>query len=174
MSRRTGALAVVLLAMCGLVVAQSTQAPATLDDLLSEIRGLRGDIARSSNATVRTQMLVARMQIQEQRINTIVRQITEAQNEMAGAKQMVAVNEGQLKRAEAEIASATGDDRLAAQLALADLKERIGPVLAQFQQRVQELTLRESELMNQFSIEQVHWNDFHDRLDALERSLQTQ
>jgi hypothetical protein len=45
---------------------------------------------------------------------------------------------------------------------------------AQFQQRVQELTLRENERMSQFSDEQVRSNDFNDRLDILERSLQSQ
>lgn len=54
------------------------------------------------------------------------------------------------------------------------MKQRLGPVLAQFQQRVQELTLRQSELMNQFATEQIRWNDFNDRLDGLERSLQSQ
>jgi hypothetical protein len=74
------ALGFILMSIGAVVGAQTTAIPATLDDLLSELRGLRSDLARSSNATVRTQMLVARMQIQEQRINTVLRQITEVQN----------------------------------------------------------------------------------------------
>ena len=37
-------------------------------------------------------MFVARMQIQEQRIDTVLRQITEVQNQIAQVRQMVAAN----------------------------------------------------------------------------------
>jgi hypothetical protein len=175
-AKRSGYLALGVLAVSFGVAfaAQSRTGPATLDDLLSEIRGLRADLATSSNATLRTQMLVARIQIQEQRVNTTFRQLTDVQNEMAGVKQMVALNEGQLKQAEHELETTVGNDRVAAELAFADVQRRIGPVLAQFRQRAQELTTRQDELLNQFSTDQVRWNDFNDRLDALERSLQTQ
>jgi hypothetical protein len=161
-----------VLSFGAVLIAQNRSTPATLDDLLSEIRGLRADIATSSSITVRSQLLVARMQIEEQRIVSILRQITEQQNEMAGARQMIAANEAQLKMAENELAGATGDERRAAELALGEVKVRIGPVLAQFQRRAQELSLRESELMNQLATEQSRWTDFNDRLDALERSAQ--
>jgi hypothetical protein len=83
------AMAVAIFATYGFLGAQARQNPATIDDLLSEIRGLRADIARSSNATTRTQMLVARMQVQEQRVNTTVRRIAEVQSELAQARQLV-------------------------------------------------------------------------------------
>lgn len=175
MAKLSGAFAIALLLTYGLLSAQTQQSPATLDDLVSEIRGLRADIARSSNATVRTHMLVARMQIQEQRINTVLRQITEVQNQLAEARQMTADNEGTLKRIQDAITRAENNEQLEVLTnELADIKQRSGPLLAQFQQRVQELTLRENELMSQFSAEQVRWNDFNDRLDILERSLQSQ
>src|SRR5687767_9859609 len=160
MAMRLGsAMIVALFATYGLLAAQDQQNPATMGDLLSEIRGLRADIARSSNATVRTQMFVARMQIQEQRIDTVLRQITEVQNQIAQVRQMVAALEGPLKQAEIDFARTSADAGVSAeerrqnQYAFADMKQRIGPQLAQAQQRVQELTLRESELINQFSTE---------------------
>jgi hypothetical protein len=119
-------------------------------------------------------MLVARMQVQEQRINTVLRQVAEVQYEIVTTRQMVTGLEGQLKQAENELAQAKPDERQQIEAAFTDSKERFGPQIAQFQRRVQELTLRESELMNQFSTEQIRWNDFNDRLDALERSLQSQ
>jgi hypothetical protein len=88
---------------------------------------------------------------------------------------MIAANEGQFKRAEDALARVTGtDDREQLTLEVGDMKQRLGPVLAQSQQRLQELTARESELMNQFAGEQIRWNDFNARLDALERALQPQ
>jgi hypothetical protein len=180
MMKLSGALAVILLATCGLLGAQAKQNPATLDDLLSEIRGLRADVARSSSASVRTQMFVARMQIQEQRINTVLRQITEVQNQIVQVRQMVTALEGPLKLAETDFArtsadiSVSAEERRQNQYAFADMKQRVGPQLVQAQQRIQDLTLRESELTNQFTTEQIRWNDFNDRLDSLERSFQTQ
>jgi chromosome segregation ATPase len=174
------AIVVAVFATCGFLGAQARQNPATLDDLLTEIRGLRGDIARSSSATVRTQMFVARMQIQETRIDTVLRQITDVQNQIAQVRQMVAAIEGPLKQAETDFARSSADIRVSAeerqqtQYAFSDMKQRFGPQLAQAQQRMQELALRESELLNQFSTEQIRWNEFNDRLDALERSLQSQ
>ena len=180
MTKLSWALAAVFVTTCGVLGAQTRQSPATLDNLLSEIRGLRADIARSSSATIRTQMFVARMQIQEQRINTVLRQITEVQNQIAQARQMAAALEGPLKQAETDAARTAGDAGISAeerkrnQYAVADMKERLGLQLAEVQQRVQELTTRESELISQYSTEQIRWNDFNNRLDALERSLQSQ
>lgn len=174
MAKLCAVVATTLILACGLLAAQTTRGPATLDDLLSEIRGLRADIARSSNATVRTQMLVARMQVQEQRINTVLRQITEVQNQIATTRQIVVSIEGSIKQAIGDPAQAPPQERQKIQAELAHFKEQFGPQLAELQQRLQGLALRESELMGQFSTEQIRWTDFNDRLDALERSLQSQ
>ena len=160
-----------LIGCFGVAIAAQTRT-ATLDDVVAEIRGLRAEMSRSANATVRTQLLVARMQIQEQRINLVTRQITEVQTQLAQVKQVIAQMEVPLKQAEAELARATGDERREMELSVADAKLRFGTPLAQLQQRVQDLTFHESELMNQFATEQVRWTDFNERLDALERSLQ--
>jgi hypothetical protein len=40
---------------------QAQRSPATLDDLLTEIRGLRADLSQQSGASLRTQLLVARL-----------------------------------------------------------------------------------------------------------------
>src|SRR5262245_26659226 len=56
---------------------QAERSSATLDDLLSEIRGLRADLGQQSSATLRTQLLVARLTLQEQRINALGGQLNE-------------------------------------------------------------------------------------------------
>jgi hypothetical protein len=50
--------------------------PATMTDLLLEIRALRGDLSQSLSATVRSQVIVGRVQMQEQRIAAIKRELT--------------------------------------------------------------------------------------------------
>ncbi len=70
-----------------LASAQFRQGPATLDDVVTELRGIRADLAETSSASVRAQLLLARLQLQEQRINGLMRQIGEVQSQIAGARQ---------------------------------------------------------------------------------------
>jgi hypothetical protein len=70
-----------MLVSLGLLVAvhatgQTQRTPATMDDLLEEIQGLRGDLTRSSTSGTRAQILTARLSLQEQRINDLGRQFT--------------------------------------------------------------------------------------------------
>src|SRR5262245_23149863 len=72
-----------LVAVCGAVAVvsavavgsgQAQRGPATMDDLLVEIRGLRADLAQTAGANTRMQLLVARLTIQEQRVNAVLRE----------------------------------------------------------------------------------------------------
>ena len=162
-----------------LILAQSSavrQAPASLDDLLSEIKGLRADMAQSSGATIKTQLLVARLQVEEQRMNGIAKQIVDVQTQLAAVRQSVAAAESDVKRTGDIVSGPTPSSipeamkkDFAAQFAaqLADMKSR----LEIQQRREQELAAQEGALTNQFASEQARWSDFNDRLDALERSL---
>lgn len=78
---------VMALCLTALASAQMRQGPASLDDVLVELRGIRADLAETSSASVRSQLLVARLQLQEQRINGLMRQIAEVQMQIAGARQ---------------------------------------------------------------------------------------
>jgi chromosome segregation ATPase len=80
--------------MTALTYGQFRQGPATLDDVLVELRGIRADLAETSSASVRSQVLVARLQLQEQRINGLMRQISDVQNQLAGARQQAQGPEG--------------------------------------------------------------------------------
>jgi hypothetical protein len=70
-----------------LVSGQMRTGPASLDDVVVELRGIRADLAETSSASVRSQLLVARLQLQEQRIYGIMRQLADVQNQIAGARQ---------------------------------------------------------------------------------------
>ena len=162
-----------------LILAQSSavrQAPTTMDDLLTELKGLRADMAQASSATIKTQLLVARLQVEEQRMNGIAKQIVDVQTQLAAVRHDVVATELGVKqtddiingRAANPFPEAIQKD-FAAQLAaqLADFKSR----LELQQRREQELAAQEGALSNQFASEQARWSDFNDRLDALERSL---
>ena len=47
---------------------QTQRGAATLDDVVSEIRGLRADLKKSTAATTQVQLLTVRLQLQEQRL----------------------------------------------------------------------------------------------------------
>ena len=69
-------LGVVLSARSG---AAPQAAPGSTDALLAEIKGLRADFNQRLDASIRAQLLVARLQLQEQRITTLSRQLADVQ-----------------------------------------------------------------------------------------------
>lgn len=70
-----------------LVSGQMRTGPASLEDVVAELRGIRADLAETSSASVRSQLLVARLQLQEQRIAGLTRQRADIQNQIALARQ---------------------------------------------------------------------------------------
>ena len=74
-----------------------TAAPATMDDLLNELRALRTELRESSAASLRAQLLVARLQLQEQRINTVWRQLSEVEDNLQANEKNRAAPEEILK-----------------------------------------------------------------------------
>jgi chromosome segregation ATPase len=155
--------AVVVVALLSRQSTGSLQTPAksSTDDLLNEVRALRAELHQAVSASIRTQLLVARFQLQEQRFNLIARQLTETREEIAKIEQARAFMTAQLKP--------FGEMSEEAQKAFEPLKA----IVEQGQQREQELRAREAELSAQLAAEQSRWSEFNDRLDAVERELQT-
>jgi len=81
------AAALVAVVLTTLASGQIRQGPASLDDVVAELRGIRADLAETSSASVRSQLLLARLQLQEQRIYGLMRQLADVQNQLAGARQ---------------------------------------------------------------------------------------
>lgn len=77
--------AILVAAVAGGVTAQQRPAPsraATLDDLLEELRAFRSELRDSSATSLRAQLVLARLQLQEQRVNTIWRQLSEVEEKL--------------------------------------------------------------------------------------------
>jgi hypothetical protein len=175
--RRTTAQLVILVAAAGIVAAQSAvrTAPRTdqssSDELLAEVRGLRADLQQAATISVRAQLLVARLQLQEQRINVVASEVAEVRR-LTGVKQsgQLPLTE-QLKRLEeaARSGSVNSEEQKAVESAIPHLKAQLG----QMQKEEQQLRLQEAELSSQLATEQGRWMDFNSRLDELERQLPT-
>ena len=135
------------------------------DDLLAEVRGLRAEFNQAAGASVRTQLLVARLQLQEQRVNAVARQLADVQDRLA------AVQQGQAATSERLAASEDGQQRLPPEDRSDDQIRALKLQLEQVQKREQDLRAQEASLSARLAAEQATWTQFNTRLDALERSL---
>jgi chromosome segregation ATPase len=136
--------------------------PATLDDLLAEVRALRADIQKMQDASVRAQLLVARLQVQEQRIAGIARDLAETDKqirELEAARNPMAVE--MLKGLSEQPMKPGEPDFLAGLRAHLERIEHGDPVL----------TERQASLAKLLAEEQARWTAFNAQLEALERDL---
>jgi hypothetical protein len=168
-------LAVVVVATVSIVVAQSALTiPAKTDassseELLAEVRGLRADFQQVAKISVQAQLLVARLQLQEQRINVVAGQLREVR-QFVGIKDSAQIHfKEQLKGYEDLLRS--GNISVEQRREIEEEGPALKARLAQMQKEAQELRAQETELSNQLTTEQGRWLDFNSRLDEMERLL---
>ena len=157
------------LLVAGVVSGQGQRSPATLDDLLAEVRALRADLNESLRSTTRAHLVMGRVQVQEQRIATLKGDLINTQFQLRVAVQERDRTEATAVGVEDAIRSGNLSTDRARQLEkeLADVKDR----LLREQRTESELRYREAELANELALEQNRWTDFNSRLDDLERAL---
>ena len=169
---------VVLAAGTSAALGISAQAPAparpvsAADDavaaLVTEVRALRADLSEAAHASLRSQLLVTRIQLQEQRLMHLDRQRSDVTAKRLDIEKTRAMFAGQVKQLEEhDSRSSDPKEREAAAHVVDGVKVQLQAVLAT------EATLRAEEgaLLNSISTEQSRWSDFNSRLDELERSL---
>jgi hypothetical protein len=163
---RTGGVLVVLIGMVAIAAGQGARpAVSPSDDLLAEVRALRAEINQVAGESIRAQLFVARLQLQEQRVNEVTRQLSDVQTRLA------TVQQAQLAMRERLRATAEGQALLSPEDRSDDQIRALTLQLEQGQGREQELQNQEAALANAVIAEQKRWADFNNRLDALERSL---
>jgi len=147
---------------------QQQRQPATLDDVVNEVRALRADLRQTTRASTQMQLLTARLSLQEQRLavlsnqhNDIVAKLTVESSQRFQAEARVRDFEDLKTRSEPGVSRAELDDNEKA-----------------FQQQVslhrgveRQLQAQESQLATEIANEQNRWQDFNSRLDDLEKSL---
>jgi hypothetical protein len=155
----------------------ATSAPTDVSAaLLAEVKALRADIAESSRAGLRAQLLMARLQLQEQRIIHLDRRRAELTVAVAAARDRLAEVTPGVARLEEMVRMERPrdmpDTEWAAQVRefsreLGVLRDAARDAAAD-EQRVRN---EESEVAAALSAEQARWNDFNSRLDDLERAV---
>jgi len=138
-------------------------AAATLDDVLNELRALRTELKESSAASLRAQLLVARVQLQEQRINTVWRQLSEVDDKLQANEKGRAAPEQVLKLMGVEPGAVPSKE-------MGPIVEMFRNQMAASEQTDSELKLRQAELMQLMTQEQSRWTTFNAQLEALEKA----
>jgi hypothetical protein len=148
---------------------QSQRQPATLDDVVAEIRALRADLKASAAATTRTQLLTARLQLQEQRITVLANQRADVTTRLGVESRLREDAERRVRTFEEN--KNTNESLGISRAELEGTERHFKSEYAQHRSAEQQLRAQESDFSAQIAAEQNRWQDFNDRLDELERSL---
>jgi len=149
-----------VLGAAALFAQAAPQGPA--DPVVAEIRALRADLNQRLEATMRMQLLVARLQLQEQRTSTVVNQLRDVESRL---------RENDTARQQAEAAL-----KMLGMENLTEAEKKDHPFFKMFSggtgkldSTEAELKQQQNELMRQLSAEQARWSAFNAQLDQLEK-----
>ena len=160
---------ILVLAICGGLLfpaGAQAQTPDVLGELLKEVRGLRIAMERAATVGARIQLLVGRVQIQEQRIAELARRSAAVREEMSRLD--IEISQAGLSVKSLEGASAKTPDM---QKEIEGQLEGLHAQLAVTEKRRQELANEDAQLSQQMSADQGRWADVNNQLDQLERAL---
>jgi chromosome segregation ATPase len=174
---KIGVLALVIVAagaglsVRALAAAQATRATDqdVLPALLIEVRGLRAAMEQMASAGPRVQLALGRLQLQEQRVNNLLRRIESVQNELANALRESDNTRQEFTKFENALKSARlgPEEREHVENTLPELKAAQGRAVA----NVQRLQVEESGLTQELAAEQSRWTDINRQMEELERAL---
>lgn len=140
----------------------------TLGALLVEVRGLRGAIEQMASVGPRVQLAMGRLQLHEQRINTLVRRADVVRDALAAAHKRAGEMRdriGNLQRALEDSTDPLHRSNIEGELPV--IKQDLARATAE----IQRLQTEESEAAAQVSSEQARWAEINQRLEELDRAL---
>jgi hypothetical protein len=159
-----GSVAVLLLAAA--VSGQGRQPAPPADELLAEVRALRAEVNNAARSGMRAQLLGMRLQLQEQRITALSRQLADVQERLRANGQAQTTLAAQLKMF--PFADAAQQE---------DAGELFGQILAPFkghqaelERADQRLKSEEADLQRLLAAEQSRWAAFNAQIEELERA----
>jgi chromosome segregation ATPase len=149
--------------------AQQAQAPPdVLPALLVEVRGLRAAMEQMAGAGPRVQLVLGRLQLQEQRIGNQVRRLDAVKAALGPAQRELDALGRRVKDIQQVIEQyPNSEGRREAELELPIVKAEH----ARRRTEVERLANEESLLSQDIAAEQTRWADFNQRLEELERAL---
>ncbi|HSL71668.1 MAG TPA: hypothetical protein VK864_15585 [Longimicrobiales bacterium] len=148
-----------------------TQEPDVLAALLTEVRGLRQAMEQMASAGPRVQLALGRLQLQEQRVNTMIRRLESIRDSVSKAQQEQIQVQAQLTNFEGMFKQNAADVPPGQPNPMAGLLETFRAGLAASQTEVQRLQAEEAQLEQQIAAEQGRWSEINRALEDLERVL---
>lgn len=165
--------AAVAVGVLGAGLAAQAQRPQddVLSALLTEVRGLRQAMEQMASAGPRVQLALGRLQLQEQRLNAMLRRLEGVRDSLIGAVGSSTELQRRIAQVQEEVKSLAArgrdDDVRALTADIGELKRRH----ATAQEEVQRWQGEEAQLQQQIAGEQARWADINRTLEELERAL---
>jgi chromosome segregation ATPase len=140
-----------------------------LPALLVEVRGLRAAMEQMASAGPRVQLALGRVQLQEQRVNNLMRRSEEARSHLDEAHRKYDQTQQQLRGIQEAIREPRPDGPPVAELqgAQRETERELARVAAD----IQRLTADSASIDADLATEQGRWIDLNQRMEALEQSL---
>jgi predicted nucleic acid-binding Zn-ribbon protein len=138
--------------------------------LLVEVQQLRAAIERSTLLGTRTQIAMQRIQMQETRTTRLSQELDRVRREVTDLDRVKTETVLHLRAMEAQLSQATDPN---GRLRLEEEVKRIKLRLEQLAAQEPQTRAREADLANQVQTEQSRLTELQDRVNALERTLDT-
>ena len=140
----------------------------TLGALLVEVRGLRSAIEQMASVGPSIQLAMGRLQLHEQRINTLVRRADGLRDALGAAHKQTGELQDRLRNGQRELEdSPEAQRRSQLQALMADHKQQLARATAE----IQRLQTEEADAASQIASEQARWAEINQRLEELDRAL---
>jgi chromosome segregation ATPase len=139
-----------------------TQSEQLLNDLLTEVHGLRVAIQQMSVNAYRGQIMVERLRLQQEQVSRLTRDLSSIREEIAELKAQQSNFKERLEDAEKQADAGT-----ISSTQLNDVRR----VMTDLKRREQSLNEREAELSNSLNQERATLNELNNRLDSLEKEI---
>jgi hypothetical protein len=151
----------------GVAQAQQPSGTDVLPALLQEVHGLRAAMEQMATSNTHAQLLVGRLQLQESRMNSMIRRLDTVRDEHAKAQSTYDQIKGSLQMLE-------GADHASNDMPQADRDNVLGGLkheLESAKAAADRWAAEEAQLTGDLTAEQARWIDINQRLDELERTL---
>ena len=136
--------------------------------LLVEVQAIRQEVREASTVSIRSQLLVARLQLQEQRLMHLVKQRADASTRLTTAEQAGAAIAAQLKMFEQDESKPKDpNDDGNFDFVMKPLKAQV----AHHQATADAMKAEIASIDSAITAEQARWTEFNARLDELEALL---
>jgi len=148
------------------------QEPEVLSALLTEVRGLRQAMEQMAAAGPRVQLALGRLQLQEQRVNTMIRRLETLRDTIAKAEKDLETTQGQMATWGTMFKSMfKTDDAPDDKNPLSAMVEAGKKAIAAEMADIQRLQAEEAQLQQQIAAEQGRWGEINRALEDLERAF---